>query len=126
MVCAGTKLTGSRIGLCGVQTGRRRRCQPLLPGRYYQTDLPGRYYQADLPRRPHAEKQTLAGLTGCHMNEIDAVPGALRFSGVTSPGDTSKPWWEQLFKAGSAAPKTTGQVTATEKRALEAAFKATS
>ena len=94
--------------------------------RYCPAAITRPIYQADLPRRPHAEKQTLAGLTGCHMNEIDALPGALRFSGVTSPGDTSKPWWEQLFKAGSAAPKTTGQVTATEKRALEAAFKATS
>ena len=75
-------------------------------------DAASRYYQTDLPRRLNAEKQTLARLTGWRMHEIDALPGALRFSGVASPGDTSpasprssgdasKPWWEQLFKTGS-------------------------
>ena len=75
-------------------------------------DAASRYYQNDLPRRLNAEKQTLARLTGWRMNEIDALPGALQFSGVASPGDTSpaspgssgntsKPWWEQLFKTGS-------------------------
>ena len=74
-----------------------------------------RYYQTDLPRRLHPEKQTLARLTGWRMNEIDALPGVLRFLGAASPGDaspgspestgnTGKPWWEQLFNTGSAVP----------------------
>ena len=78
-------------------------------------DAASRYYQTDLPRRLNAEKQTLARLTGWRMDEIDALPGALRFSAVTSPGEispgkTEKPWWEQLFKTGSA--KQTGSGSA--------------
>lgn len=45
-------------------------------------DAASRYYQTDLPRRLNAEKQTLARLTGWRMTEIDALPGALRFSGA--------------------------------------------
>lgn len=81
-------------------------------------DAASRYYQAELPRRLNAEKQTLARLTGWRMNEIDALPGALRFSGAASPGDTSpaspasppspdnsgKPWWDQLFRTGIGTP----------------------
>lgn len=69
-------------------------------------DAASRYYQTDLPRRLTAEKQSLARLTGWPTNEIDALPGALRFSGLAVPGSsapaapqkTDKPWWEQLFK----------------------------
>ena len=85
-------------------------------------DAASRYYQTDLPRRLNAEKQTLARLTGWRMDEIDALPGALRFSAVVSPGETSpgfpalptspgrteKPWWEQLFNTGSAKPTGSG------------------
>ena len=85
-------------------------------------DAASRYCQTDLPRRLNAEKQTLARLTGWRMNEIDALPGAWRFAGVASPGDTphpsstlpalpdntSKPWWEQLFKTGSARQSGSG------------------
>ena len=45
-------------------------------------DAASRYYQTDLPRRLNAEKQTLARLTGWRMNDIDALPGALRFLGA--------------------------------------------
>ncbi len=80
-----------------------------------------RYYQTDLPRRLDAEKQTLARLTGWRLNEIDALPGALRFSDASSPGTTSpgtpvpatsntnKPWWEQLFKTGTSTHRKHGQ-----------------
>ena len=93
-------------------------------------DAASRYYQSDLPRRLNAEKQTLARLTGWRMDEIDALPGALRFSGVSlpyenSPGEaphgspalptppsrTEKPWWEQLFKTSSARPTGSGAQT---------------
>ena len=78
-------------------------------------DAASRYYQTDLPGRLNAEKQTLARLTNWRMDEIDALPGALRFSGAVSPGEispgkTEKPWWEQLFKTGSA--KQTGSGSA--------------
>jgi hypothetical protein len=44
-----------------------------------------RYYQRDLPERIAAEKQTLAQLTGWSLHDIDAMPGAPRFS-MASPG----------------------------------------
>ena len=76
-------------------------------------DAASRYYQTDLPGRLNAEKQTLARLTSWRMDEIDALPGALRFSAPVSPGEispnkTEKPWWEQLFKTGSAKPTGSG------------------
>ena len=60
-----------------------------IASRQAGVDAASRYYQTDLPRRLHAEKQTLARLTGWRMNEIDALPGALRFSATASPVDAS-------------------------------------
>jgi hypothetical protein len=40
------------------------------------------------------------------MNEIDALPGAARFSahgGDPIEPSSTKPWWETLFKTSSAA-----------------------
>jgi hypothetical protein len=69
-------------------------------------DTASRYYQTLLPSRITTEKQTLARLTGWKMNEIDALPGAARFSaqgGDPSEPSATKPWWETLFKTSSAA-----------------------
>jgi hypothetical protein len=97
-------------------------------------DAASRYYQADLPRRLHAEKQTLARLTGWRMHEIDALPGALRFSGSATPGtsapafgstghtgnsgnsgnpgNSDKPWWEHLFKTSASTYRSMSPMTA--------------
>ncbi|MEO7107285.1 MAG: DUF2330 domain-containing protein, partial [Rhodoferax sp.] len=60
-----------------------------------------RYYQTDLPKRLESEKQTLAQLTGWTRSEIDAMPGASRYTGimVSDASDTSpaKTWWDSLF-----------------------------
>ncbi len=69
-------------------------------------DTAARYYQSDLPRRIAAEKQSLAKLTGWKMSDIDALPGARRFTGDASPvapGNADKPWWEELFKTSHTA-----------------------
>jgi hypothetical protein len=73
-------------------------------------DTASRYYQSSLPHRISTEKQVLAKLTGWKMNDIDAMPGALRFAGAggpsTAPAQPSapaKPWWEDLFKTSSSA-----------------------
>jgi len=65
-----------------------------------------RYYQSDLPERIAAEKQTLAQLTSWNLHDIDAMPGAQRFS-MTSPESQStwssasasqrQSWWHELF-----------------------------
>ena len=70
-------------------------------------DAAVRYYQTDLPRRIEAEKQTLARLTGWKMSEVDALPGAMQFSGTEAPRSTPqgvKPWWEDLFKTSWVTP----------------------
>jgi hypothetical protein len=59
-----------------------------------------KYYQTELPRRIEGEKQTLAKLTGWGMSEIDAMPFARKFAGLSSPETpvASQPtWWEKLF-----------------------------
>ena len=69
-------------------------------------DAAGRYYQSDLPRRIAAEKQTLAKLTGWRMSDIDAMPNARWFAADASPNapaKAGKPWWEELFKNGTAS-----------------------
>lgn len=55
-----------------------------------------RYYQSDLPERVAAEKQTLAELTGWSLHDIDAMPGAQRFS-MLSPEGHSTSWLHKLF-----------------------------
>lgn len=40
------------------------------------------------------------------MSDIDALPGARRFTGDASPvapGNADKPWWEELFKTSHTA-----------------------
>jgi hypothetical protein len=69
-------------------------------------DAATRYYQKDLPERVAAEKQTLAELTGWSLHDIDAMPGAQRFSMASPEGDSTsgsagasvkKAWWHELF-----------------------------
>jgi hypothetical protein len=71
-------------------------------------DAAGRYYQQDLPRRLSTEKQTLAQLTGWGLAQIDAMPGADKYSALSPKAPTPQPttqppaqpeptWWEQLF-----------------------------
>jgi hypothetical protein len=70
-----------------------------------------RYYQTDLPRRLTAEKQTLAQLTGWGLSQIDAMPGARKFTEVSAtpsplPRPTPSipiPWWERLFRSSGSA-----------------------
>ena len=76
-------------------------------------DAAVRYYQTDLPRRLTTEKQTLAQLTGWGLSQIDAMPGARKFTEVSpSPGGTLPtrptpsipiPWWERLFRSSGSA-----------------------
>lgn len=64
-----------------------------------------RYYDKDLPERISNEKRALARLTGWSLSEIDAMPGAQRFSGMPVDGDvnmssvapTGPTWWQKLF-----------------------------
>ena len=65
-----------------------------------------RYYEKDLPERITVEKQTLAQLTGWSLHDIDAMPGARRFSRDSpvksaTPRSTvarlSQPSWHKLF-----------------------------
>jgi hypothetical protein len=65
-----------------------------------------RYYRKSLPERLAAEKQTLAQLTGWSLHDIDALPGARRFSalspnvnsGLSSAAVPAElPWWQKLF-----------------------------
>ena len=64
-------------------------------------DSAARYYQTDLPKRLDAEKLTLAQLTGWKLSDIDAMPGADRYTGIAVSGFQStapaKTWWETLF-----------------------------
>jgi hypothetical protein len=64
-----------------------------------------RYYQKTLPDRIATEKQTLAELTGWSLHDIDAMPGARRFSAlapaedaqVSSVAPAAQAWWQKLF-----------------------------
>jgi len=64
-----------------------------------------RYYHDILPDRIAAEKQTLAQLTAWSLHDIDAIPGATRFSALTreqnAPVGGAAPsaqiWWQKLF-----------------------------
>jgi hypothetical protein len=60
-----------------------------------------RYYQIDLPKRLDAEKLTLAQLTGWKLSDIDAMPGADRYTGIAVSGPLSAApaasWWAALF-----------------------------
>ena len=65
-----------------------------------------RYYQSDLPERIAAEKQTLAQLTNWSLHDIDAMPGAQRFSMSSPEGQSTwssasasrmQSWWHELF-----------------------------
>ncbi len=49
-------------------------------------DAATRYYQRALPDRVAAEKKTLAQLTGWSLHDIDAMPGAQRFSTASPEG----------------------------------------
>jgi hypothetical protein len=69
-------------------------------------DAAMRYYQKELPERVAAEKQTLARLTNWSLHDIDAMPGAQRFSMASPEGQTTlssaaapavEPWWRKLF-----------------------------
>jgi len=68
-------------------------------------DVATRYYQTDLPRRLAQEKQTLAQLTGWTLRDIDAMPGADRFSG-NGPSSVMPEgghlWWQRLFQTSRA------------------------
>jgi hypothetical protein len=59
-----------------------------------------------LPDRVAAEKQTLAQLTGWSLHDIDAMPGAQRFTTASPEGYSAsgsagapvmQPWWHKLF-----------------------------
>lgn len=65
------------------------------------------YYTKELPERITTEKRTLADLTGWRMSDIDAMPGARRYSvnnlddgKVPSVAGSSeqKSWWQKLFQ----------------------------
>lgn len=60
-----------------------------------------RYYQNDLPKRLDTEKLTLAQLTGWKLSDIDAMPGADRYTGMAISGPLSAApagsWWVALF-----------------------------
>ncbi len=68
-----------------------------------------RYYQIDLPKRLDAEKQTLAELTSWKLSDIDALPGATRYTGPwVSAGlnepqtlGSTKSWWATWFGSGT-------------------------
>jgi hypothetical protein len=62
-------------------------------------DAASRYYQQSLPSRLATEKETLAGLTGWGLAQIDEMPDARKFSGSgeSVPVNPPKTWWEQLF-----------------------------
>ncbi len=66
------------------------------------------YYHINLPKRLATERQTLADLTGWSANEIDALPGASRYTGpwvsdasTATPAAEAKPsWWAAWFGTG--------------------------
>ncbi len=69
-------------------------------------DAATRYYLRALPERIAAEKKTLAELTGWSVQEIEAMPGAQRFSTASPERDSTSysagapmmhPWWRKFF-----------------------------
>jgi hypothetical protein len=63
-----------------------------------------RYYNKDLPARIAGEKETLAELTGWSLHDINAMPGAQRYSaagGTKQDGQVaaSETWWQKLFRS---------------------------